>query len=272
MEEELKCPACSDIFKNPVILPCSHSLCQACVQQRKTQGDQSCPVEEEARLSAVRGEEKTKREMLKRKIASLVKDITALSNIIKSTEENLMSGNISLLKNFKGTMSKTQKLPSKPKPLHGILLDEAKHVGNLKFTVWEGMKKIISYSPVILDLNTAGRELNISEDLTSLSFEARDERRLNTPERMLDHCSVLGSALDSGKHVWDVDVGDNQWWQVGVALGDRSLPQDMSMWTFGFSDGKYKKDVVRSGIWKSSTKISRIQVCVDMKKKNSFIH
>ncbi|CAN0249788.1 unnamed protein product [Lampetra fluviatilis] len=30
MEEELKCPVCQALFRDPVILPCSHSLCQDC--------------------------------------------------------------------------------------------------------------------------------------------------------------------------------------------------------------------------------------------------
>lgn len=30
MEEELKCPLCRRLFTNPVLLPCTHSLCLAC--------------------------------------------------------------------------------------------------------------------------------------------------------------------------------------------------------------------------------------------------
>lgn len=30
MEEELKCPLCRRLFTNPILLPCSHSLCLAC--------------------------------------------------------------------------------------------------------------------------------------------------------------------------------------------------------------------------------------------------
>ncbi|XDV36790.1 hypothetical protein PO909_006512 [Leuciscus waleckii] len=31
--EELSCPVCCDIFKTPVILSCSHSICKECLQQ-----------------------------------------------------------------------------------------------------------------------------------------------------------------------------------------------------------------------------------------------
>ncbi|XP_042633329.1 E3 ubiquitin-protein ligase TRIM9 isoform X1 [Cyprinus carpio] len=32
MEEELKCPVCGSVFKEPIILPCSHNVCLACAR------------------------------------------------------------------------------------------------------------------------------------------------------------------------------------------------------------------------------------------------
>ncbi|KAM9146907.1 E3 ubiquitin-protein ligase TRIM9 isoform 15-T15 [Pangshura tecta] len=32
MEEELKCPVCGSFYREPLILPCSHNLCQACAR------------------------------------------------------------------------------------------------------------------------------------------------------------------------------------------------------------------------------------------------
>ncbi|KAJ8274064.1 hypothetical protein COCON_G00086890, partial [Conger conger] len=45
LEEELSCPVCSDIFRDPVLLSCSHSFCKACLQQYWDQkGSLECPV------------------------------------------------------------------------------------------------------------------------------------------------------------------------------------------------------------------------------------
>ncbi|KAJ8357790.1 hypothetical protein SKAU_G00205840 [Synaphobranchus kaupii] len=33
LEEEISCPVCSEIFRDPVVLRCSHSLCKACLQK-----------------------------------------------------------------------------------------------------------------------------------------------------------------------------------------------------------------------------------------------
>src|SRR4029434_5579031 len=44
-EEDFSCPVCCDIFKDPVVLSCSHSLCKACLQQFwKTKISRECPV------------------------------------------------------------------------------------------------------------------------------------------------------------------------------------------------------------------------------------
>ncbi|XP_026095599.1 tripartite motif-containing protein 35-like [Carassius auratus] len=44
-EDDISCPVCQEIFKNPVVLSCSHSVCKECLQQfwriKKTQ---ECPV------------------------------------------------------------------------------------------------------------------------------------------------------------------------------------------------------------------------------------
>ncbi|XP_073702737.1 zinc-binding protein A33-like [Garra rufa] len=44
-EEDLLCPVCYDIFTDPVILLCSHSICRACLEQFwSSRGFQECPV------------------------------------------------------------------------------------------------------------------------------------------------------------------------------------------------------------------------------------
>uniref|UniRef100_A0A8B9JHD8 RING-type domain-containing protein n=1 Tax=Astyanax mexicanus TaxID=7994 RepID=A0A8B9JHD8_ASTMX len=42
---KLSCPVCCDIFTDPVLISCSHSVCRTCLQKFwKTKGSRECPV------------------------------------------------------------------------------------------------------------------------------------------------------------------------------------------------------------------------------------
>uniref|UniRef100_A0A672MVT8 Tripartite motif containing 35-30 n=1 Tax=Sinocyclocheilus grahami TaxID=75366 RepID=A0A672MVT8_SINGR len=44
-EEDFYCPICCDIFRDPVLLPCSHSICNGCVKTFwNRRGTQECPI------------------------------------------------------------------------------------------------------------------------------------------------------------------------------------------------------------------------------------
>ncbi|XP_060731923.1 E3 ubiquitin-protein ligase TRIM35-like [Tachysurus vachellii] len=44
-EEDFSCSVCCEIFKDPVVLHCSHSVCKVCLQQFwETKGSRECPV------------------------------------------------------------------------------------------------------------------------------------------------------------------------------------------------------------------------------------
>ncbi|XP_061098758.1 zinc-binding protein A33-like [Conger conger] len=103
-----------------------------------------------------------------------------------------------------------------PETVSGVLIDVAKHLGNLKYRVWEKMLGTVQYTPVTLDPNTAHPIISLSEDLTSVRRSGEGQQVPDNPERVDTGWWVLGSeGFSSGRHCWDVDVGGEHW-RVGV--------------------------------------------------------
>lgn len=99
---------------------------------------------------------------------------------------------------------------------------------------------------VVLDPNTASPWLHLSPDLTSVSQSPERLTLPDNPERF-DPCVFLLGAegYTKGKHRWDVKVGNNPSWIVGVCKESVArkhkftISTKRGVWCIGLSKGVY---------------------------------
>ncbi|XP_063069853.1 E3 ubiquitin-protein ligase TRIM35-like [Engraulis encrasicolus] len=172
--------------------------------------------EEAARIAALREEEELKSQMMREEIEKMNREISSLSDTIRAIEQEMKAGDVTFLQNYKSMEQRAQCTLQDPEMLSGALINVAKHLGNLKFRVWERMKDLVQFSPVTMDPNTADSHLVLSEDLTSVTYRGQRQQLPCNPERFYEFVQA-SEGFDSGKHCWDVEVlEDRDDWTLGV--------------------------------------------------------
>ncbi|XP_024654878.2 E3 ubiquitin-protein ligase TRIM7-like [Maylandia zebra] len=228
--------------------------------------------EEESRLAALREEEEQKGRTISREMKMIEEQISSLSDSISAVEEELQKHSVPFLSSYKDTQSRAraQSSVSDPQLVSGALIDVAKHLGNLSFRVWEKMKEKVHFSPVILDPNTANCCLYLSDDLTSVRCRVTKQQFPDNPERNTNYYTVFGSeGFSSGKHSWEVEVGDHPVWIVGLVKesvdrkGERFASPKYGIWCLKYDSGKYTKGAGQTLTVKKSLQRIRVQLDYD---------
>ncbi|XP_073403578.1 nuclear factor 7, brain-like [Dendrobates tinctorius] len=145
--------------------------------------------------------------------------------------------------------------------------------GPLQYTVWKQMRSFIvpKLTPMLLDPSTAHPNLVLSDNMTCVKYGDNKLTLADNPKRFSQCILVLGSqGFDSGRHYWEVEVGDKTAWDVGMASessnrkGKIKLNPKNGYWAIWLRNGNaYKALESPSRTLILSAKPKRIGVYID---------
>ncbi|XP_050984135.1 nuclear factor 7, brain [Labeo rohita] len=226
--------------------------------------------EEEATITALREEEEQKNRMMKDKLEEMNRHISALSHTIKDTEEMMKANDVCFLKNFNIMMGRVQISQPDPQMSSGALIHVSHYLSNLLFRVWKKMQETVQHTPLTLNPNTAHPCLTLSTDLTSVSNSDVYQGVPDNPEMFEKYPCVLGSeGFNSGTHCWDVEVGDNTSWIVGITTASNQRKGavffNTNVWHVQYMNSEYSSKSPTQQLTRLTVKgkLQRVRVHLD---------
>ncbi|KAM4632177.1 E3 ubiquitin/ISG15 ligase TRIM25-like [Discoglossus pictus] len=229
-----KCP----IHMKPLVYYCSEDttcICVSCSLAGEHRGHQlellkEASEKKKKKLRNVLEKLTTKRERVSDLIQQLEKEKDELSRKMSHIEELCsMTDPLSVLQDQeshsaeKGDNEDTQREDRKV-PAGGGLDEDLILVdlyGELNNIVSDVKGKSVIYgqeaSDILLDVNTAGNNITVSEDLKTVSWTEINQQRPETPERFINDSQVLSTrSFSSGRHYWEVETSGSGGWSVGM--------------------------------------------------------
>ncbi|XP_072331582.1 E3 ubiquitin-protein ligase TRIM39-like isoform X2 [Scyliorhinus torazame] len=116
-------------------------------------------------------------------------------------------------------------------------------IGPLQYIVWKRMLRVINPVPALLSLDpqTAHPRLLLTDNDTQVK-RGEWKKVPEFPERFNFLLSVLAvQGFNTGRHYWEIDVGNNSAWDVGAAkasVARKAIPES-GIWAVGLWDKEY---------------------------------
>nr|XP_056723570.1 tripartite motif-containing protein 10-like [Euleptes europaea] len=215
-------------------------------------------------------------------LAALSEELSSLDSLIQEMEEKCQQPASELLQDARSTLQRYEEKEAFEDPAAFPLA--------LKWRIWEltdlnplleGFKKqfkdtldsglLLQKACVTLDPETAHPELILSEDRKSVRWGGKVQALPSNPERFSTYTAVLGcEGFTAGRHFWEVLVGSEEGWSLGVARksvrrkGELSFSPEEGVWAVGKWKGHYRASITGQNPLLSLTgEPKRIRVCLN---------
>ncbi|XP_060615323.1 E3 ubiquitin-protein ligase TRIM39 [Anolis sagrei] len=228
-------------------------------------------AEQEILMKRLEDEEKEILQKLKENVAKLSEQRAILNSLITEIEEKCLQSGIEMLKDVKSTLERFEELQAQEPCLVSIELE--KNFCNFPrqfFVLRKILKKLTG--DLILDPETAHPNLVLSEDRKSVKFVEQRLRDLpDSPRRFTVYPCVLATeGFTSGRHYWEVEVGEKTHWALGVCndsvsrKGETTSLPETGYWRVRLFNGdKYAATTTPFTPLNVTTKPKRVGVFLD---------
>lgn len=143
--------------------------------------------------------------------------------------------------------------------------------GNLVYIIKSSsIYSLFLLAPITLDPNTAYSWLSLSKDLTGVANSGCLQELPDNPERFGHFVFVLGSeGFTSGRHAWEVEVGNKVDWMLGVVKesidrkGRISGCPEGGFWMISHYEGEYMAMTRPSTPLHLKGELTRVRVQLD---------
>ncbi|XP_067830171.1 E3 ubiquitin-protein ligase TRIM39-like [Heptranchias perlo] len=186
--------------------------------------------EEQDLKTKLEQKEKTILQQMEENLKKIAEQRVSMEQIITDLQRRLTLGEMELLQDIKFILVRSAMQFKKPAKVPADL-SLGDFNGPLQYTAWKRMVKLIDPvpAPLTLDPNTAHPRLTLSDNRTRVRFGESKQQAPDKPERFMHWHSILAcQGFTSGRHHWEVEVGKNTTWGVGVARGSVPRKKDFT--------------------------------------------
>ncbi|XP_068120742.1 E3 ubiquitin-protein ligase TRIM11-like [Hyperolius riggenbachi] len=162
---------------------------------------------------------------------------------------------------------------SRPRPQHTPRVQHSqRQAGGTNIRAAQQTSGLPVYADILLDVNTASNDLQISDDRKTASKSDRRQHRPETPERFQCPQVLSSQRFSSGRHYWEVDTGNSKSWKVGMcypSIERKGWGQSMTggnnkSWCLDRAGNLYSVAHDRKGSWLTDKIPSdRVRICLD---------